>query len=211
MLYYPNSIYRVTTCHYDGISFLVTRRYSSFKIAGKLPQWAYWIIALAVFAVGWFGVGLWARHIAIRDLSASNDVWSPDGVLVEETDYTCVPASIVMLLKDYGYVTTTYKVALTAGTDIFGTSGSGIIKVAHEYGFSVKRTKMGFDEFLAQYSPGIIEFRVKGGKHAAYIMPITGSDQMKMMDPVDGLMFLSKSDAESHFNSTSWDTYLFTK
>ena len=76
---------------------LIDNKLKSFQIKGRLPQSAYWIIMPLVFAIGWIGVGMWARSVALRDLKATPDQWTDDGILSEQTDYTCVPASIVML------------------------------------------------------------------------------------------------------------------
>jgi hypothetical protein len=188
---------------------LIDNSLKSFQVKGRLPQWAYWLIGVIVFASGWYGVGRWARWVALNDLASNQDHWSADGVLEQDTDYTCVPASIVMLLKDKGIDTTTYDVAVVAGTDIFGTDGSGIIEAARHFGLHARREMMTFDDFMSAGLPGILEFRYKGTKHAAYILPVPQLDMMQMKDPVDGLLYFDKPTAAEHFGSDRWEVYLF--
>ena len=114
-------------------------------------------------------------------------------------------------MKDAGIDSTTYDVALVAGTDIFGTDEKGIVRAGKRYGFNVTRKVMSFDDFIQARLPAILEFRYKGTKHAAYIKPGKVRRVMVVKDPVDGLLLFDKSGAEEHFGGDKWEIFLFEK
>ncbi|MFH1676659.1 MAG: cysteine peptidase family C39 domain-containing protein, partial [bacterium] len=174
---------------------LIDNKLKSFRVAGNIPQWLVWIIAVCLFGIVWTAVGMWARSTALRDLKLTPDRWDENGVLMQETNYTCVPVSIVMLLREYGVETNTYDVALVAGTDIFGTSGAGIIRAGRHFGFDVTDKKMTFMEFTENGESGIIQFRSNKIKHAAFIKPVSGSQMIEVKDPSQGLLFFDKDGA----------------
>ncbi len=190
---------------------LIDNSLKSFQVKGKLPQWAVWCIALALFGLAWLSVDVWARAAAMNDLAQYTDRWNPDGTLQQETNYTCVPASIVMLLKDQGVQTTTYEVATIAGTDIRGTSGSGIIKAGEKYGFEVLNKRMDFDEFFAGNLPAIVIFRYSGIRHAAYIKAMPEFGLIEVKDPIQGLLHFYKDGAADYFGGETWNCYLFSR
>lgn len=188
---------------------LIDNSLSSFRIKGNLPQWGYWTIALVLFCLAWLAVMQYARWLAIRDLALTGDSWSDDGVLIQTTNYTCVPAALVMLLKDFGINVSTKDIAKEAGTDIFGTSAAGIFRVGKKYGFKVIRQKMDFSRFADTRLPGIILFRSKGIKHAAYLKYNKEFGVLEVKDPVDGLLKLNEQDAIKHFGNQRWEVFLF--
>ena len=190
---------------------LLDNNLKSFQVVGKLPQWAYWVVGGILFYAAWTGVGIWARWSALNQLRDSKDSWTSDGILEQATDFTCVPSSIVMLLRDEGINTTTYEVAIVADTDIRGTDGSGIVKAAGHFGFHTRKSKLTFDQFMSSNLPGILIFRRHGTKHAAYILPSVDPGLMMAKDPVDGILYFSKDDANEWFGSDMWEVYLFER
>jgi len=190
---------------------LIDNKLKSFQVRGKLPQWAIWLIAVALFTLAWTGVGIWSRHTALTDLAKHTDSWEEGGVLFQPTDYSCVPASVAMLLRDFGIDITLLESATYCGTDTFGTSGSGIKRTGRRFGFDVTRVKMEFDEFLQDGRPGIILFRKGGTPHAAYIKPLVDEGLIEMKDPVQGLLWFEKLYADEYFGSERWEIYLFDK
>ena len=189
---------------------LIDNNLRSFQIKGRLPQWAYWVIAAALFGIAWLGVAIWARQAALKDLAGRQDSWTADGILEQTTNYTCVPSAIVMLLKDQGISTTTYEVAVLAGTDIRGTDGHGIIKAGEHFGFLVERKLMTSEEFLRASRPGIVAFRRTGTRHAAYVKP-ADPGLIEMKDSVDGLMLFDAQTANEWFGRRRWEVYLFER
>jgi len=190
---------------------LIDNSLKSFYIRGRLPQWAVWSIAAALFALAWLGVSVWARAAALRDLAQHTDHWNPDGILQQETNYTCVPASIVMLLKDHGVDTTTLEVATISGTDVRGTSGGGIVETGRHFGFNVSHEFLDFDEFLSRGRPAVVVFRYNGIRHAAYVWPILSLGLIEVKDPVQGLLHFQKDGASEYFGRDRWDCYLFSR
>lgn len=190
---------------------LIDNNLRSFYVKGKLPQWASWLIGIALFSLAWFAVSVWARHAALVDLAKYTDNWTPDGILQQETNYSCVPAALVMLLDDEGIDTTTLDVAGFAGTDIRGTSGGGVIKVGDRFGFDVIHQRMTFDKFLSQDLPAIIIFKYNGIRHAAYITRLTDLNLIRVKDSIQGLLIFQKDEADDYFEAENWDLYLFRR
>ena len=188
---------------------LIDNNLKSFQVTGRLPQWAIWLIAVALFGLTWLGVGVWARAAAMRDLATHTDHWDDSGILQQETNYTCVPASIVMLLKDAGIDSTTYEAATVAGTDIRGTDGGGIIQAGEHFGFDVIHERMDFDEFMARGLPAIVILKYNGIPHAAYVLPIEEMGAVEVKDPIQGLLHFYKDGADEYFGMERWDVYLF--
>ncbi len=190
---------------------LIDNSLKSFRVAGRLPQWMVWGIAVALFFVAWSGVGIWARWSAMRELSAHTDKWSEDGVLEQETSYSCVPVSIVMLLRVAGISSTTFEVAKIAGTDIHGTAAGGIIRAGRHFGFDVERRIIGFDEFIEEGKPAIVEFRYRGIRHAALVTPVPDVGAIDVKDPVQGHLMFWKEGADDYFGSDRWVCFLFER
>jgi hypothetical protein len=191
---------------------LINNNLKSFQVPGRLPQWAYWVVAAVLFGIVWQCVGLWARWAALNDLKDRVDIWNQDGTLQQQTNYTCVPSAIVMLLKDYGIDTTTYDIAVISDTDIRGTSGSGIIATAKHFGFVPPyREILTFDEFVAKQTPALIIFRRHGVRHAAYLKLTPDPLIIEVKDSVDGLLMFDISMANDWFGADKWDIYLFKR
>jgi len=188
---------------------LIDNNLKSFYVNGRLPQWAIWSFAAVLFCLAWYIVAIWARHAALAELSKYTDTWDDAGILEQETNYTCVPASMVMLLKDQGIDTTTYDAAVATGTDIRGTGGSGIIRAGKQFGFTVEHVHIGFYEFKDRGLPGIVIFRSKGIRHAAYVLPLTDVGYIQVKDPVQGLLHFGKGGADEYFEKSTWDVFLF--
>jgi hypothetical protein len=190
---------------------IVNNKLKSFQIVGVLPQWAYWLIGGFLFWIAWTGVAIWARQSALNQLKDMRDNWVEDGTLQQSTDFSCVPTSIVMLLKDENINTTVYDVALVSDTDVRGTDGAGIVKAAEYFGFHTKKSRLTFEQFMGSNLPGILIFRRHGDKHAAYILPNVDPNTLEVKDPVDGLLYFTKAEAEDWFGSKEWEVYLFER
>jgi len=190
---------------------LIDNNLRSFYVKGKLPQWAIWLFAAVLFCIAWYLVSVCARAAALAELKKHTDHWDDSGILNQETSYTCVPASMTMLMKDQGIDTTTYDMAVATGTDIRGTDGGGIVRGGREYGFEVEHIKLGFDEFMERDLPGIVIFSYKKIRHAAYILPMRDVGYIQVKDSIQGLLHFEKDGANDYFESEEWDVYLFKK
>ncbi|MCX6645390.1 MAG: cysteine peptidase family C39 domain-containing protein, partial [bacterium] len=168
-------------------------------------------IALVLFGCAWIGVGIFARSSAMNDLRDYQDSWTDDGILLQPNDYSCVPAAITMLLTEHGVRATLYEVADVAGTDIFGTEGSGVTKAGNHYGFNVNHENLTFDQFMQTGLPGIIIFKSKGDRHAAYISQDSQLNLLRVKDPVQGLLNFETDGANDYFEGSVWDCYIFSR
>lgn len=188
---------------------LIDNKLQSFQVAGRIPQWIAWLIAGLLFVLAWFGVGYWARTFALNEISLTEDEWTSDGILVQETSYTCVPSSIVMLLSGRGVETNTLEVATLAGTDFFGTGSGGIFKAGRYFGFSVERKYISFNELFDLDSEVLVLFRRNGERHAATIKPVRELGVVDVRDPVQGRLYFTEEDANNYFGSEKWECYIF--
>jgi len=190
---------------------LIDNNLKSFYVKGRLPQWAIWLIAALLFCLAWLAVSVLSRQAALTELAKHTDNWDDSGILEQETPYTCVPAAMTMLLEEQGIDTTTYEMAVCTGTDTRGTDGGGVIRGGRQFGFNVEHVKLGFDEFMERGLPGIIIFRYKGIRHAAYILPMNDVGYIQVKDSIQGLLNFEKDGADNYFKSPEWDVYLFEK
>lgn len=190
---------------------IVDNSLKSFYVKGKYPQWIAWSVAVFLFAGAWMGVGAVARSSAMRDLRLHQDQWTEDGILVQPTDYSCVPAAIVMLLTEQGFKPSLLEIAEITGTDLRGTNPWGISKAGNFYGFDVIHKRMTFEEFMASGSPAIAVFRYKGIRHAAYISQIREYNILRVKDPVQGLLHFEEDGANEYFDGDLWDCYIFER
>jgi hypothetical protein len=102
-------------------------------------------------------------------------------------------------------------VAKVAGTDIRGTSATGIVKAGEHFGFKVEHRVMGFNEFFNTNLPTIIEFRYNGIKHAAFAQVWPEQNVIEVKDPVQGLLYFNKETADEYFGSEEWQCFLFER
>ncbi|HEX9744690.1 MAG TPA: cysteine peptidase family C39 domain-containing protein [bacterium] len=189
---------------------LIDNDLKSFSVKGTLPQWAYWVIAAVFFAIAWTGVNMWARAFAMDQLSRLPDNWISEDILIQDTNYSCVPASMVMLLKSRGINTSTYEVARVSGTSFFGTGADGIIRGGRYFGFRVEKKKLGFEDVIAMDDELLVIFRYEGILHAAAVEPHRDFNTVYVRDSVEGLLVYDKEQAEDYFGSDKWTCYTFS-
>lgn len=190
---------------------IVDNSLKSFSVKSTLPQWILWCIAIVLFTSIWITVGAIARSSALRDLKDYRDTWTEDGILIQPTDYACVPAAIVMLLTEQGFSPTLYEIADLSGTDIRGTGSSGIIRAGNYFGFEVSHERVTFEQFMEMGSPGIIIFSSKGARHAAFISAIRDYNILRVKDPVQGLLHFEPDGANDYFEGDLWDCFIFRR
>ncbi len=144
---------------------------------------------LALFAVVWFGWGAVSRSIALRNIP-SVDFIGENGLIEQDTSYTCVPAALTMFLRDKGIDTTQYEVAVLAGTDLSGTDDRGIRRAMRHFGFETAIKRMDFDEIYDYGEPLVMEERFSGILHVSYIRPGHNPflKAVEILDPIDGYL-----------------------
>jgi ABC-type bacteriocin/lantibiotic exporter with double-glycine peptidase domain len=120
--------------------------------------------------------------------------------VVQETDYTCGPASLRAVLKHYGIRKTEKVLAREMGADpINGTTPDDIVRVAGQYGLKatkiVRLGKYRLREYLAKGFPVIIAIQAwaerakpnyKNTDDNGHYVVATGYDRygIKIIDPV---------------------------
>jgi len=188
---------------------LVVDKKGRFKKVFGLPAWVALLLALIVFGL-FFGLTRgWLRFSAVNQVLLQNEQWNSDGVLMQGTRFTCVPASLVMLLRDQGIYTTTLDVMEIAGTNTEGTDCSQIPKVADAFGFRVRQERLGFDALMSTDLPAIATFTYEGEFHAVYARPDRRHGWLVVKDPSVGLSTIDKNNMSEYFGVEELDCYLF--
>lgn len=177
----------------------------------RIPSWVPLLLVGLFFAVILGGTRLGVRVYVICRIWEQLENWDKDEILIQSTKFSCVPCSIVMLLKDEGIEASAARVAWIAGTDLKGTTPGGIKRVGRYYGFEVRETEMGFDELMEANLPAIVEFRHEGILHAVYVRPDPENGRLIVKNPSVGLVYTQRSDVGRHFGSDWWDVFLFEK
>ncbi len=185
-----------------------TRRPAS-RASGKIPGWIPLLLVALFFVLVWVGTRLAVRGYVVWTIDRQGANWDSDGVLVQNTRFSCVPCSIVMLLKDRGVDAGAGEVAWISGTDTKGTSPEGIKTVGNYYGFIVDEKKMGFAELMEKNLPAVVEYTWEGTLHAVYVRPDRKNQYLVVKNPARGLTYVYENGAGQYFGSDTWDVFLF--
>jgi predicted double-glycine peptidase len=175
----------------------------------RIPAWVPLLLIALFFVLILGGTRLGVRAWVVYRIWEQLDNWNQDGVLIQTTKFSCVPCSIVMLLKDEGIEASAARVAWIAGTDLKGTAPEGIKRAGKYYGFDVRETEMGFEELMEANLPAIVEFWHEGILHAVYVRPDPRNGRLVIKNPSVGLVYTQRSDVQRHFGSDRWDVFLF--
>jgi len=176
---------------------------------GKIPGWIPLVLVALFFVLVWVGTRLAVRGYVVWAIDRQGANWDSDGVLIQNTRFSCVPCSIVMLLKDQGVDAGAGEVAWISGTDTKGTSPEGIKTVGNYYGFIVEAKKMGFAELMEKNLPAVVEFTWEGTLHAVFVRPDRKNQYLVVKNPSRGLTFVYENGARQYFGSDTWDVFLF--
>jgi len=172
-------------------------KYKTFIIHGKAKQWQVWLF-LAILLVGvYYGTSYFARYLALKDIRLTEDVIDHDGVVLQTTGYSCGPACLTMLMRDYGIDVTQYEMAKAAYTGIFGTYSSSMKIVGRKYGFDVETKYLDFDGIVDTNIPMIME----ESEHVVYLAPDLASRLIHVKDPMIGLTIMTKEIFYNYFES----------
>jgi hypothetical protein len=178
---------------------LVVSKSGHFTKVFGLPPIIGWLLAIAVFAAIFFLTRAWLRMYAVDQTLLQADRWNKDGVLMQGTKYTCVPASLVMLLKEQGISTDTYEMTERSGTNTEGTECGNIPKIGEHYGFKVTQKKLNYDNFMSTNLPAIVTFTWHDMFHAAYARVDKEKGYIVVKDPSVGLSTLDKKNWRKYF------------
>ena len=177
----------------------------------KISPWVPLGLIVIFGLVVWGGMRFGQRAMAVYDIWRKPMVWDADGILMQNTKWSCVPCSIVMILDDEGIESTTAEIAWISGTDLTGTASEGIIMAGNYYGFDVIETKMGFDELMDADTPAIVFFPWENYLHAVYVRPDRENNWLEVKNPAMGLYYTNKELVMNHFGSDYWDVFLFER
>jgi len=174
-------------------------RYRTFVLAGNIPRWKVFLIVIALLLVAFWGTDYYTYKLALDDLRYTPDLISKDGVIMQMTDYACAPASLAMLMREQGIVVTTYDMAKSAYTGIFGTWSRAIPIVGREYGFKVTEKWMDYNEIIDTNLPMIIIERDGSSVHAVYAVPDLASRILHVKDPSVGYSIFDERNFYMYF------------
>ncbi|UXU51192.1 peptidase domain-containing ABC transporter [Staphylococcus arlettae] len=122
---------------------------------------------------------------------------------IEQSDEKdCGPACIAMISKFYGKKTSIEKIREYAGTDLYGTNISGMIKAGEAIGFDVEAFEIEYFKELYYLKKPIIAHILndKGFNHFVIIKKIT-SKNFFITDPARGHYKISKEEFQKQFTN----------
>ena len=146
--------------------------------------------------------GLWMVRPAVSDLNTAR---YEDGICRQSTDYTCVAASLVTLLRTYGIPATETEMARLSYTEVNNgaTDSRGVyalqrklaslpIEVRYERG-------MTYDRLLELGRPCVAP--IKWGYFTSHMVPVleVNEQTVKLGDPLTGPRELSRAEFESEW------------
>jgi ABC-type bacteriocin/lantibiotic exporter with double-glycine peptidase domain len=166
---------------------------------------------MIVFAGIFLLTRYWLRFYAVNTVLLQNENWNDDGVLMQSNRFTCVPASLVMLLKDSGASTTMLQITEMSGTNTEGTNPDDIIGIGSRFGFDVKKQMLDVDGLLNANLPAIVTFTWENSLHAVYVKPDQDEGWLVVKDPSMGLLHVNNQNALEYFGSAKVDAYLFDR
>lgn len=183
-------------------------KHKTFVIAGQTKQWQIWLILIILLVGVYYGTGYFARYQALNDPRLAEDVIDHNGVVLQTTGYSCGPASLKMLLHDYGIEVSQLEMVKAAYTGIFGTYASAMPTVGKKYGFDVETKYLSFDEIIDLNVTMIME----EGAHVVYLAPDLAGRLIHTKDPMMGLTVMTKETFYNYFESTEKKKcYIFNK
>ena len=180
------------------------------KILG-LPPFLAFLLAVLVFAGILLLTRYWLRFYAVNTVLLQNENWNDDGVLMQSNRFTCVPASLVMLLKDSGIRTTMLEITEMSGTNTEGTDPDDIIGIGRHFGFDVRKQMLDVDGLMRADLPAIVTFTWENSLHAVYVKPDHRNGWLIVKDPSMGLLHVNNENALEYFGSDKVDAYLFDR
>jgi hypothetical protein len=180
------------------------------KVFG-LPPVLGCLLVIIVFAGVFALTRGYLRILAVDQVLLQGENWNKDGVLMQGNKYTCVPASVVMLLKDEKVTTDTLEITELGGTNTEGTECGDIPKIGEHFGFNVRQERLGFDKFMETGLPAIISFKWQGTLHAVYAKPDRQNGWIVVKDPSVGLSTIDKKNMKEYFGTDEVDCYLFVR
>jgi predicted double-glycine peptidase len=175
------------------------KKYKTFVVYGIRGQWKVWLIALVLLFAGFWTTDLYFHYMAMKDLKLTPEVIDKDGVIIQQTNYACAPASLAMLMKDQGIKVSVYEMAKAAYTGIFGTWSRSIPIAGRKYGFKVEVRYMDFEQIIDTNLPMIIEEKEYKQVHVVYAVPDLASRVLHVKDPSEGFSLLDKNTFYEYF------------
>lgn len=115
---------------------------------------------------------------------------------LQSTNYTCGPAALATVSKDFGVNTSEKELAMLAGTDESGTTMGGLIQAAQEKGLNAAALNLKVDELK---SNNIALVTINGTPHYTVVKEIT-PDGFLLSDPSLGNVKISKEDFASIYS-----------
>jgi hypothetical protein len=180
------------------------------KVFG-LPPFFGFLLVVAVFA-GIFAVTrYWLRFYAVNVVLLQDENWNDDGVLMQSNKFTCVPASVVMLLKEAGARTDTLAITEMCGTNTEGTNPDDIIAIGEHFGFDVRKENLDVGGLMDENLPAVVTFTWQDTLHAVYVKPDRRKGRLVVKDPSMGLLYVNGENAREYFGTDKVDAYIFER
>lgn len=125
-------------------------------------------------------------------------------VILQHDASDCAAAVMSSICRFYGEDYTLMKMREVLGTDIYGTTVSGLVTGATKLGFDVKAIKMKVEDVTQDYTlPAILHVRtVSGATHFIVVYQIK-KDNLYVMDPAFGYEKRTRADIEKIFTGVA--------
>ncbi|MCJ1989195.1 peptidase domain-containing ABC transporter [Pseudolactococcus carnosus] len=125
-------------------------------------------------------------------------------VILQHDASDCAAAVMSSICRFYGEEYTLMKMREVLGTDIYGTTVSGLVTGATKLGFDVKAIKMKVEDVTQDYTlPAILHVRtVSGATHFIVVYQIK-KDNLYVMDPAFGYEKRTRADIEKIFTGVA--------
>ena len=187
-------------------------RFRTFHLYEDIPRWKVALAAVSLFLLGWYGWESISRYLALQYIPET-DFPDKNGIISQDTTFTCVPAAMAMFFLDEEIETTQYEIARLAGTNMSGTSDRGIRKAAKYFGYKVAIRDLSYGEIMRYARPLIIKERHEGTLHVTYVRPKTALGAMELLDPIDGYLVVRERGFYEYFGKpgSRKKCYLFLK
>lgn len=125
-------------------------------------------------------------------------------VILQHDASDCAAAVMSSICRFYGEEYTLMKMREVLGTDIYGTTVSGLVTGATRLGFDAKAIKMKVEDVTQDYTlPAILHVRTVSGATNFIVVYQIKKDNLYVMDPAFGYEKRTRADIEKIFTGVA--------